>query len=59
MPHRFIFFFAKWIEESNLKIHSPTAIFTTSDNLFPYMRAQISEVFGCEVYGGYGLNDGG
>lgn len=54
-----IYFFAKWIEENNLKIHSPTAIFTTSDNLFPYMRAKISEVFGCEVYDGYGLNDGG
>ena len=54
-----IYFYAKWIEESNLKIHSPTAIFTTSDNLFPYMRAKISEVFGCEVYDGYGLNDGG
>jgi len=54
-----IYFFAKWIQESNLKIHSPTAIFTTSDNLFPYMRAKISEVFGCEVYDGYGLNDGG
>ena len=54
-----IYFFAKWIKDSNLKIHSPTAIFTTSDNLFPYMRAKISEVFGCEVYDGYGLNDGG
>jgi len=54
-----IYFFAKWIEENNLKIHSPIAVFTTSDNLFPYMRAKISEVFGCEVYDGYGLNDGG
>jgi len=54
-----IHFFAKWIEENDLGIHSPIAVFTTSDNLFPYMRTKISEVFGCEVYDGYGLNDGG
>ena len=54
-----IYFFAKWIEENNIRIHSPTAVFTTSDNLFPYMREKISDVFGCEVYDGYGLNDGG
>jgi len=54
-----IYFFAKWIEENNLSIHSPTAVFTTSDNLFPHMRRKISEIFNCEVYDGYGLNDGG
>lgn len=54
-----IYFFAKWIEENDLNIHSPIAVFTTSDNLFPHMRTKISEVFGCEVYDGYGLNDGG
>lgn len=54
-----IYFFAKWIEEKGLTIWSPIAVFTTSDNLFPYMRKKISEVFGCEVYDGYGLNDGG
>ena len=41
-----IYFFAKWIEENNIRIHSPTAVFTTSDNLFPYMREKISDVFG-------------
>lgn len=54
-----IYFFVKWIEENNLSIHAPVAVFTTSDNLFPYMRTKISEVFDCEVYDGYGLNDGG
>lgn len=54
-----IYFFAKWIEENDLSIHPPIAVFTTSDNLFPYMRTKISEVFDCEVYDGYGLNDGG
>ena len=54
-----IYFFTKWIEENNLAIHPPVAVFTTSDNLFPHMRTKISEVFGCEIYDGYGLNDGG
>lgn len=54
-----IFFFAKWIEENDLTIHSPDAVFTTAEKLYPHMRSKISEVFGCEVYDGYGLNDGG
>jgi phenylacetate-CoA ligase len=54
-----IYFFAKWIEENDLSIHSPVAVFTTSEKLFPHMRMKISEVFGCEVYDGYGQTDGG
>jgi phenylacetate-CoA ligase len=54
-----IFFFAKWLEESNLYIHSPEFIFTTTEKLLPYMREKISETFHCEVLDGYGLNDGG
>lgn len=54
-----IFFFAKWVEENDLTIYSPVTIFTTAEKLFPQMRAKISDVFGCNVYDGYGLNDGG
>jgi phenylacetate-CoA ligase len=53
------YFFTKWIQENNLDIYSPTAVFTTAEKLYPHMRSQISEVFSCEVYDGYGLNDGG
>ncbi len=54
-----IYFFSKWIEENNLKIHQPLTIFTTADKLYSNMRASIETVFNCEVYDGYGLNDGG
>jgi len=54
-----IYFFAKWAEKNNIDIYSPNAVFTTSEKLYPNMRTKISEVFGCEVYDGYGLNDGG
>lgn len=54
-----IYFFAKWLEANDLSIHSPNAIFTTAEKLFPHMRKKISDIFGCEVYDGYGLNDGG
>lgn len=54
-----IYFFAKWIEENDLIVHSPDAVFTTAEKLYPHMRAKISEVFNCNVYDGYGLNDGG
>lgn len=52
-------FFAKYIEDNDISINSPSAVFTTSEKLYPHMRQRISSAFGCEVYDGYGLNDGG
>jgi phenylacetate-CoA ligase len=54
-----VFMFAQWLEEKNLSVYSPQALFTTAEKLFPYQRQKIGEVFNCEVYDGYGLNDGG
>ena len=54
-----IYFFARWLEENDLKVHQPLSVFTTSEKLYPQMREKISKVFGCDVYDGYGLNDGG
>jgi len=54
-----IYFYAQWLEENDVIVHSPDALFTTSDKLFSYMRDTIGRVFGCEVFDGYGLNDGG
>ncbi len=54
-----IYFFAQWLKEHNIKVQSPNAVFTTAEKLFPKMREVIGDVFGCEVFDGYGLNDGG
>ncbi|WP_300330731.1 hypothetical protein [Methanocalculus sp.] len=54
-----IYFYAKWLQENDIAIHSPTAVLTTAEKLFPYMRETISQVFACEVFDGYGLSDGG
>ena len=54
-----IYFFAKWVEETNLEIHQPLAVFTTAEKLYPDMREKIGTVFSCDVYDAYGLNDGG
>ena len=54
-----IYFFSKWLEENNIEIHQPLAVFTTAEKLHPNMRKKIEEVFGCDGYDGYGLNDGG
>jgi len=54
-----IYFFAKWVEEHDLTIHSPAAVFTTAEKLYPHMREKIATAFQCEVLDGYGLNDGG
>jgi phenylacetate-CoA ligase len=52
-------FFAKYIEENELQVKSPSAISTTSEKLQPLMRKRISNVFSCDVFDAYGLNDGG
>lgn len=52
-------FFATWLENNDISVPSPNAVFTTSEKLFPYMRETISRVFSSEVYDGYSLNDGG
>jgi len=53
------YFFSKWIEKNNLEIYQPLAVFTTSEKLYPNMREKIKDVFNCEIYDTYGLNDGG
>jgi len=54
-----IYFFARWADEHDIRIHQPACVFTTSEKLSPHMREKISKVFQCEVLDGYGLNDGG
>ena len=50
---------AKYIKKNNFKIHRTSAIFTTAEKLHFSMRKEIEDVFKCEVYDSYGLNDGG
>ena len=52
-------FFANFIEENNVEINTPRAVFTTAEKLMPHMRKNIENAFGCDVYDNYGLNDGG
>lgn len=54
-----IYFFSKWVKDNNLSIDKPLAVLTTAEKLYPHMRKMIEGVFDCEVYDGYGLNDGG
>ena len=54
-----IYFFARWLEENQISIPSPEGVFTTAEKLFPHMRETIGDVFDCDVYDNYGLNDGG
>lgn len=54
-----IYLFSKWLKENNLDIYNPRAIFTTAEKLYPHMRDTIEKIFNCDIYDGYGLNDGG
>jgi phenylacetate-CoA ligase len=38
---------------------SLNAIYTTAEKLLPHMKKNIEDVFDCDVYDNYGLNDGG
>jgi len=50
---------AQRVLDKKVTVWSPRAVFTTSESLLPQMRASIQEAFGCRVFDGYGLNDGG
>lgn len=52
-------FFASFLNKNDIEITTPQAIFTTAERLLPDMRKNIENVFNCEVYDNYGLNDGG
>ncbi len=54
-----LFFLSNWIVKNKQKIHSPLAIFTTSENLYPYMRKKIEKTLNCKIFDAYGLHDGG
>lgn len=54
-----IYFFAQWLDENDISVLSPDAVFTTAEKLFPHMRKTIGDVFSCDVFDTYGLNDGG
>lgn len=51
--------FANYLDENKIEIITPKAIFSTAEKLLPDVRENIQNVFGCEVYDAYGLNDGG
>ena len=50
---------ARYVDELDIQLPHLKAIFTTSENLYPHVRAKIESVFGTRVYDGYGANDGG
>lgn len=54
-----IYFFAQWLDEHQVSTPPIDAVFTTAEKLFPHMRKTIGDVFNCDVYDTYGLNDGG
>lgn len=51
--------FANFIDENNIDISYPQTVFTTAEKLMPPIRKNIEDLFDCDVYDGYGLNDGG
>lgn len=54
-----VYAFARWARDNDVRLHQPRAAFTTSEKLYPRMRDTIREAFGCDVFDGYGLYDGG
>ncbi len=52
-----VYTFAEYLHQQNYKL-SLKAVFTTAENLFPYQREMISNVFQCHVWDTYGCGDG-
>jgi phenylacetate-CoA ligase len=54
-----VYTFARWAQHNDVHLPRAKAVFTTSEKLYPRMRDTIANVFGCNVFDGYGLYDGG
>ena len=55
-----IYLFVKHIKDRDLNIDfHPKGVFTTAEVLFGYQKELVEDVFDCEVFDQYGLNDGG
>lgn len=54
-----VYAFARWAQDNDVRVPPVKAVFTTSEKLYPRMRDTIANVFGCDVFDGYGLYDGG
>jgi phenylacetate-CoA ligase len=54
-----IYTLALFIESEKLKVHSPKAIFTTGEILYPKQRKKIEEVFRTKVFNCYGCREVG
>ncbi len=52
-----LFTMAKFIHESGARIHSPRAMSTYSETMFPYQREMIEKAFGCRVHNQYGAGE--
>ncbi|MDD3247660.1 MAG: phenylacetate--CoA ligase family protein [Methanosarcina sp.] len=52
-------FFANFLDENKIDIITPHAILTTAEKSIPSIQKNIKNIFGCDVYDAYGLNDGG
>lgn len=51
--------FASFVKDNNIDLPDISAIYTTAEKLSPHMRDNVGDVFDCDVYDAYGLNDGG
>jgi phenylacetate-CoA ligase len=54
-----IYLLTKYLEEKNIELAQPVAIFTHSEKLIPFQRRVIENYFGNKVFDGYGCMDGG
>jgi len=50
---------ARFIEDTDLKVHAPKCIITTAGTLFPEIRETVETVFDCPVYNQYGSREVG
>ena len=42
--------FSRWVEQNDVPIPFPEAVFTSAEPLFPHMRKSIGDAFNCEVF---------
>jgi phenylacetate-CoA ligase len=52
-----LYYVAQFVRDHQLRLHSPRAVVSSAEVLYPHMRTAITEVFGADVYDSYGCRE--
>ncbi|HTE20279.1 MAG TPA: phenylacetate--CoA ligase family protein [Armatimonadota bacterium] len=52
-----VYEFARYVQQAGLRLHAPEGVIASAEQLYPYQRELIEEVFGARVFERYGCRE--